>query len=243
MAHWLHTSDQTDARAFSFPILSSLCGRGRDTMEGNAPMSDEVDKALAKVDLQLAIDGFFQDKLGSEAPQAKIASRSLADSFKLVGATLMFGDKLASDAVDDITKHLHTQGYDFLLPSDNVPAAMRTAVEPALLDKAFVNGSPDARGEVFKRVGRDQAKFDALARDYGLRDARDYRKGVTPGKAPDATAAAADKSKTPNPWSAEGWSITAQGRVYRSDPNLAASLAESAGSKIGATKPPPRRAA
>jgi hypothetical protein len=196
-----------------------------------------LDAALAKQDRKLAVHDFFVDVLGSEPEQAEIASRALAESFTLTGASLFFNGKAVRDAVEDVQAFLKRQNYGFLLPADT-PDLRRTAVDPALLDKAFVNSSPDARAEVFKRVGRDQTKFDALARDYGLRDAKDYRRGTKPGKEPDA--AAADKSKTPNPWSAEGWNITAQGRAFRSNPSLAASLAESAGSYIGATKPPPR---
>ena len=40
-----------------------------------------------------------------------------------------------------------------------------------------------------------------------------------------------------NPWSAEGWSITKQGQIYKESPEKAAQLAERAGSKIGATRP------
>lgn len=199
----------------------------------------ELDAALHKQDRKLAVGQFFES-IGCTAGQAEIASRALADSFTLTGATLLFGNKLAKDAVDDVTAHLHRQGYDCLLP-EAVPAALHTAVDPALLDKAFVNGSPDARAEVFRRLGKDQTKFDSLAQSYGLRDAKDYRKniGSRPGTAPDngGQPAATDKSKTPNPWSKEGWSITAQGRVYRSNPALAASLAASANSRIGATHP------
>lgn len=199
-------------------------------------MTEALDKVLHEQDRKLAINQFFQDKMGATAGQAEIASRSLADSFKLVGATLMFGDKLAGDAVEDLTAHLKRQGYDFLLPSGDVPDLTRHAVDPALLDKAFVQGSPDARTEVLRRVGRDTAKLDKLAQDYGLRDAKDYRRGV--GARPEKDDTGGDKPKRPSPWSAEAWNITEQGRIYRSNPQLAKSLAESAGSFIGATKPP-----
>jgi hypothetical protein len=201
-------------------------------------MTEALDKVLHEQDRKLAINQFFQDKLGATAGQAEIASRSLADNFKLVGATLMFGDKLATDAVEDLSAHLKRQGYDFLLPSSDAPDLTKHAVDPALLDRAFVQGSPDARAEVLRRVGRDSAKLDKLAQDYGLRDAKDYRRGV--GKRPEKDGAGGgnDKPKTPNPWSAEHWNLTEQGAVYRRSPSIAKSLAESAGSRIGATKPP-----
>lgn len=76
----------------------------------------ELDAVLAKQDLKLAVAEFFQDKIGSDPAKAEIASRSLVDNFKLTGASLMFGDKLARDAVDDVIAHLKRQNYAFLLP-------------------------------------------------------------------------------------------------------------------------------
>jgi phytoene dehydrogenase-like protein len=200
-------------------------------------MTEGTDKALAAIDRKLAVHEFFTEKLGAEPEQAEIASRALADSFTLTGATLMFNGKIARDAVDDVRQHLRTQHYDFLLPSEKPAAA---TLDPHLLTRAFVDGRPDARGAVFRQVG-DRAKFDALARDYGLRDGNDYRRGI--GRAPAKGAADSNnKSREGNPWRAESWNVTAQGRVFKSDAALAASLAKSAGSHIGATRPP-RRAA
>ena len=196
----------------------------------------DLDKTLEKLDRKQAVHDFFVEKLGTEPEQAEIASRAIAENFTLTGATLMFGTKLARDAIDDVRAHLKTQKYEFLLPSEK-PAA--TTIDPHLLTRAFVDGSPDARGAVLKQIG-DRTKFDALARDYGLRDGLDFRKGRAPAK----PASASDNSnkREGNPWSAESWNVTAQGRVFKSDAALAASLAKSAGSYIGATRPP-RRAA
>jgi hypothetical protein len=54
-----------------------------------------------------------------------------------------------------------------------------------------------------------------------------------------STAAKMKSSKTVNPWSPAGWNLGAQGAALKSDPALAASLAKSAGSFIGATRPGP----
>ena len=193
-------------------------------------MSEELDKVLHAQDRKLAVNEFFQN-LGCTPGQAEIAARSLADNFTLTGATLMFNGKLAKDAVDDVTAHLKRQQYDFLLPPE-APDLTRTAIDPALLDKAFVGvGSPDARGEVFKRVGRDQAKFDELARSYGLKDGRDFRtRGTSPVK--DNADSGEQKPKTPNPYRDESFSLTEIGRLVRVNPQLAASLAASAGKSI-----------
>ena len=41
-----------------------------------------------------------------------------------------------------------------------------------------------------------------------------------------------------NPWTRQHWNLTAQGQVYAADPERAAQMARSAGSEIGARKPP-----
>jgi hypothetical protein len=41
-----------------------------------------------------------------------------------------------------------------------------------------------------------------------------------------------------NPWSANAWNMTEQGRVYKADPAKAERLAKAAGSKVGAISPP-----
>lgn len=40
-----------------------------------------------------------------------------------------------------------------------------------------------------------------------------------------------------NPWSAAGWNMTEQGRIYNNDPSKAESLAKAAGTSIGGAKP------
>jgi hypothetical protein len=200
------------------------------TKTDEANMSEELDKVLHAQDRKLAVNQFFQEQLGSEPGQAELASRALAENFTLTGATLMFNGKLAKDAIDDVTAHLKRQKYDFLLPPE-APDLTRTAVDPKLLDRAFVHGSPDARTEVYKRVGRDQAKFDALARDYGLRDAKDYRKGVGVRPGTD-NASGGEKRRTPNPFDPATRNYTEMGRLVRTNRMLAASLAASAGVDI-----------
>lgn len=44
-----------------------------------------------------------------------------------------------------------------------------------------------------------------------------------------------------NPWSAEGWNMTEQGKILRENPTRAEQLAKSAGTTIGGKKPQPRK--
>lgn len=45
-----------------------------------------------------------------------------------------------------------------------------------------------------------------------------------------------------NPWSADHWNVTDQAKLYREDSEKASRMAQAAGSRIGATTPPPRKA-
>jgi hypothetical protein len=140
------------------------------------------------------------------------------------GASLMFNGELAREAVDDVVAHLKRQKCAFLLPAE-APDLIRTAVAPALLDKAFVRGSPDARSEVFKRIGRDEQKLDALARDYGLRDAKDYRRGI--GTRPEGPTARANSSVgAPQPQPISATRSPARGAAKASKASVASASAE-----------------
>lgn len=44
-----------------------------------------------------------------------------------------------------------------------------------------------------------------------------------------------------NPWSAEGWNMTKQGEIFKKDPTRAEQLAKAAGTKIGGSKPAPKK--
>ena len=44
-----------------------------------------------------------------------------------------------------------------------------------------------------------------------------------------------------NPWSAENWNMTEQGRIYEQNPQRAEQLAKAAGTTIGGLKPAPRK--
>jgi hypothetical protein len=44
-----------------------------------------------------------------------------------------------------------------------------------------------------------------------------------------------------NPWSADSWNMTAQGRLYNENPTRAKQLAEAAGTTIGGPRPKPKK--
>jgi hypothetical protein len=117
---------------------------------------------------------------------------------------------------------------------------MADATKIAALEReAFGFGSVQARGELFRMIGGDDA--DARAQAWGLRNLQDYKtKGVQPGTAyepdpnrPDPSRVhdreVMDTKKGKNPWSAETWDPVKQQSIVRSlGVAIAASLAKSA---------------
>jgi hypothetical protein len=59
----------------------------------------------------------------------------------------------------------------------------------------------------------------------------------TPAPARTPRGETAEKSGSKNPFTAANWNVTEQGRLVKVNPKMAASLAEAAGVKIGATRP------
>jgi hypothetical protein len=200
-----------------------------ETETNEEVMSEELDAVLAKADQRLAIQQWFQSQ-GASTEQATVAANSQFEKFAWNGTLLFDGEPVnASDKAEKFFR----KNVPFLM-GEPPEAVDRAVIDPALLEKAFVRHSPDARAEVLRRVGRDEVKLDKLAQDYGLRDAKDYRKGV--GTRPNTDTG--DTTKSKNPWSAESWSIQKQNELVRKIGFRAASeIAASADSFVGATKP------
>ena len=112
---------------------------------------------------------------------------------------------------------------DFLIGAKS-DADGDASVDAVLVEQAR-GGNITARGKLFVKLGRDQGKLDAILN----------RK---PFNAPDDDAPADEAAKDnggKNPWrSGPGFNLSEQGRIFRANPKLAASLAKSAGKTIGA---------
>jgi hypothetical protein len=95
------------------------------------------------------------------------------------------------------------------------------AVDPNLIEAARA-GNVTARGKVFVALGKDQAALNRLLAEK-------------PKDNPDTDPAFKGKA---NPWRAEHWSITEQGRIIRTlGLAVAGRMAAAANSRIGATRP------
>ena len=197
-------------------------------------MTEELDRVLHEEDRKLAVDQFFQERIGSDPGRAKLAGRALAENFTLTGATLMFGDKLAKDAVDDVIAHLKRQGYDFLLPAEKANATPK--VDDTEANAAFTGaGNKTVAARIIKQIGREEA--DKLAQQYGKAHALDSKPGVAPQSEQPKNGTGSPDHKN-NPWSAAGWNVTRQGAICRAlGAEKAAQMAAAVNSHIGATKP------
>lgn len=114
------------------------------------------------------------------------------------------------------------------------PSHPHAFISEAMADletQAFSQGNMTARTRLVQELGADQA--EARAKEWGLKGFTDFK---TRGKRPFGEQSN-EKPKADNPWSPEGWNLTAQMRVAKSDMALAERLAKAAGSFLGATRP------
>jgi len=117
----------------------------------------------------------------------------------------------------------------------NKPHLLPPKFERSLADRAFIDGSLRARGELVAQVG--EAEANKIAQRYGLRTFFDTRRGKLPADAI-GKPNGADHSK--NPWHKSNWNISKQGALLRAvGEEKAAQIAASVGSRIVATKPNP----
>jgi hypothetical protein len=192
---------------------------------------ESVSKFLTDLEAAEKLRDFADMVCGSEQ-QAKVFVRSCKDHFAWDGLRLSLkgenGEALnvLNGLVPDArVMSFLKDNYGFLLPDEKsaAPHGMaHHAIDPALVEQALA-GHITAKGAIARALGEDNAGTELF-----LQAERAKRGGGS------------DSNKKPsseNPWSKEGWSLTRQGAVYKSDPALAARLAASANSRIGATHP------
>jgi hypothetical protein len=191
--------------------------------------NDQVLRNVERIELVAK----FAESIGCSAEQASTISKAYAEKFTFDGAVLAFNGKPVTQAKDDVLAHFRDNHLEFLLPSEK--SGGKPDVNVALLEKA--------RGEKIKlsdgrKVG-DITAYGQLVREHG-KAAIDVLLAEKPnaggdGKTTDADPAFKNKK---NPWRAESWSVTEQGRIIRSlGLAVAGRMAAAANSKIGATKP------
>jgi len=168
----------------------------------------------------------FALSIGCNEQQAVTMAKAYSDRFKYDGAVLSFNDVPVVDAADAFKAHLANQGLDFLLPAkkpilDDIAANLNAADV-----KLAASGNVTAKGRLFRALHGDGEMLDrvlekakATGTDKPVLDAKDKDKGKV------------------NPWSAQHWNLTAQGRIAKVDMAAAERMASAAGVHVGATHP------
>lgn len=185
------------------------------------------------LDIDSALDTVFRG-YGSTDAQVSDAIAVLAKDF-VVNAGAIIHRETGLPIDDPKVKTYYVEHKPHLMPP---------VFERSLADRAFLDGSLQARAELLKNIGELEAT--RLAQSYGLRGLGDTRKGTAPtndaGKKNDA-------GKT-NPWSDHVSNVDARGRytaaalsrqssLAKSLPlDRVAALATAAGSFIGSTGNP-----
>jgi hypothetical protein len=183
-------------------------------------MSEALDKVLNNADVKDRVYKLARS-WGATEELADMFADSKKDQFKFDGVNLTWNvnGKIAVD--DPETKAYFTQGaFKTIFPSQD--STEQHNVDPALLASARA-GNMTAKSRLFVQVGRDQTKLDKLLT-------------ATPDKSTD-TGNEKPEAERNNPWLAGKWSITRQGQIYKLDPAMAARLAKTANSHIGAVRP------
>jgi hypothetical protein len=191
---------------------------------------------MSNLDLDLAEYG-KNELLHQAIDRAVLGGRMRIEAAK--DALDMYGNKCV---VDEKTLQITLQG----LPLDKAlekiiagrPLWQPLADDPALkarseLEAAALAGNVSAHGALWKQLG--DAGYAAWKKAHA----------ATPGKAaakgdetkPDADKIEAKGFNGPNPWKAESWNVTAQGKLVAAiGETAAAGIAKSAKSFLGATK-------
>jgi hypothetical protein len=214
-------------------------------------MSEALDKVLAAHDHDDRIKYFLRATVGLSEAAAADTARAQSEKFKFDSGVLSFMGKPADK--DGFVAWAKDNERAYLLPPDSTTTNTSTGdaapklpagVNAATLAQAKA-GNVSAIGQLFLQCGKDRAKMDALLGGEGVDtsshgDRREKARDALRNDAGQFTDDPAKKFKGKNPWSAEGWNVTEQGRIFRL-PNgaaLAASLSKAAGSFVGATKAP-----
>lgn len=204
------------------------------------PTKEQNAEVLRKLTKSNKIADFAMQVLHCDERRADAFTKVCGDFLRWDG-TLQFktasGAYVAAD--DPQCTGFFQREYDFLVPAAKVEGDA-PVLDPDLIAKAKA-GHMTARSQLFRELHKGKPKGTENETQVALDkilagetpkgdDTRNRDAGgkfVANGGTPDAS----------NPFSAAGWSVTEQGRVYKNDPARAARLAKAAGVTIGAVPP------
>lgn len=200
---------------------------------------DEVQAQLLRIpELEIAAEGKIDDKKVDKIVEQRVVSR--------IAPVQRERDTLKTQ-LDDLTKQV--EGFKTQEKTRKVHDSIRSAAA-----KANVRGEAMEDALILaERVFEVRDDDGAVVVKEGV--------GITPGLDPqswfseiqpkrphwfqDSVGGGATGSTGsgtgPNPWTAENWNMTEQGRIYNQSQSRAENLAKAAGTSVGGPKPPPRK--
>jgi hypothetical protein len=193
---------------------------------------DTLDEALEPFEVETVLYDLAVKEWASTEAQASDFSKLHRAEFKKGADGKVIHIELGLPADHPDVAALIAAQYPHLVPA---------AFEVPLADRAFLENNLGARGALVKQIGPAAAL--ELAKRYGLDSLGSTKKGVRPEnlppeKEPPNVGAAGDHKN--NPFSKQGWNISAQGSLLRAvGPVKCAQIAASVGCTIGATRPNP----
>jgi hypothetical protein len=204
-------------------------------------MTDTVDEILKRKEKHDLTCDFFQHVLGLDERTAEMMAKANADAFEFKGGVRLTTKDGKSVTDPSVAEHYRLEFPQIFKEPEKKAAAEQVGEVPAAVVTAALKGSITARGQAFMALKLDQRDPHSVAVLDAYLDAQRLKGAVA--KAADDTPADLARVGGSNPWKPETWNLTKQMEVTKSSPDLAARLADKAGSFIGATKRQTRRTA
>jgi hypothetical protein len=197
---------------------------------------DHNKEVLRKLEQKNKIAEFAMNVLGMDERRAEVFEKACGDRFVWDGTLRFKGASGEVPADDPQCTGFFRREYDFLVPANKVEGEVPT-LDPDLIAKAKA-GNWTAKSQLFRTLHADKPKGSEA-------ETRKQLDQILAGETPkgddnrnrDAGGKFTPKDTTNNPWLGGKWNVTEQGRIYKSDPALAARLADRAGVAIGAVRP------
>lgn len=193
-------------------------------------------KDVKRAEKKKQILAFAKDTLGCDKQQAKVFSKACKQFLKMDDDGLRFkgmGGKLVSIDSPEC-KAFFQNNYGFLLKAAAVTLDSNVTVDPSIVEQALA-GSVTAKGKIAKAFGAGLDNSEASRK--AVEQTERYLKAENAKRTKTEGGDNKGDPKGSNPWSPNGWNLTKQMAVYRSDPAMAARLSKAAGSYVGATHP------
>lgn len=199
---------------------------------------EDVQAQLARIpELEIAAEGKVDDKKIEKLVEARLAQKVAPIQRELDQTKNQLGE--ATKTVESYkTKERTRTIHDAIRAAASGAKVAESAVEDALLlgERVF---DVDDQGRVLAKDGVGVTPgIDASVWFTEMQKKRPHWWGPSQGGGASGSGGGGGGV---NPWSAEHWNMTEQGKIYNQDPARAEQLAKSAGTEIGGGKPQPKK--